>query len=191
MFSLPWLLAGRKAAEDNLSPHFTLALLTAGRTAAARKIDNTPSANLLPNGRRLAAELEKVMVLFDGMPFLHETDEAGQAAFYRANKPYIELTNAYRCDAYNDAVHGQPNSYHRLFLAADLKPPPGYTVNEMQHKIAADRDIAFDEVLEERTADGKQSWLHFQVAKDGRAPRRKVRDAEVGASGTILRTSAG
>ncbi len=156
----------------NLSPHFTLEELVASPTATARGIINAPDAAVLANLVRLAAMLEEVRGILGGFP--------------------LHVTSGYRCPALNAAVGGDPHSYHMAGCAADLAPPGGLTVQQMQEMIAPAPDIAYDLLLDEGTADGAHRWLHAQIARPGAAPRRLVRDAVVDhVGGAITRMGAG
>jgi len=86
----------------NLSPHFTLAELTASDTAVRLGIDNTPSPEVLANLTRVAAMLERVRELV-GSP--------------------IRVSSGYRSPALNRAVGGAKDSAHMLGLAADITVP--------------------------------------------------------------------
>jgi hypothetical protein len=158
-----------------LSPHFALIEFTRSPTAARLGIPNIPSLEHVANLERLALELEKVRAL-TGQP--------------------LHINSGYRCPELNAAVGGSPNSYHMAGCAADFDPPPGWTHDRLQQAIAARPDIAFDDLLEEGTAQpeaaGGARWIHFAIAKLGATPRRRVRDADVDRlGGTILRVQAG
>lgn len=115
-----------------LSPHFSLAELTASDTAKARKIDNTPSAAVKGNLVRLAAVLEQVRALVNG--------------------PII-VSSGYRSPALNAAVGGAANSAHVQGLAADITSP------RMTAKALAvlirESNIQFDQLIYENT------WVHI------------------------------
>jgi zinc D-Ala-D-Ala carboxypeptidase len=158
-----------------LSAQYELLEFVRSTTAVRRGIDNTPSAIVIENLKLLAAELEKVCALVECKLLIH---------------------SGYRSPALNHAVGGSeppqsPLSYHVFGLAADFDPPPNCTHDELQQAIAAEPSIAFDLVLEERARDGAH-WLHFQIAKPGALPRRKVRDAELDRQGGVItRVSVG
>lgn len=153
-----------------LSEHFTLEELSESATAKRLGLDNTPPPYVRANLGRLAVALERVREL------------AG-------HKP-LHIKSGYRSATVNKAVGGHPVSYHILGLAADFDPPSGVTHNELQHAIAAS-GMDFDMVLEERAKDGGH-WLHFQLARPGDKPRRRVLDAELAMTGgTISRVTAG
>lgn len=140
-----------------LTTHFTLAEFTASATAQRLGVDNTPDDAALCNLVRLAAELEKVRAL--------------------TGKP-LAIKSGYRSPKVNTAVGGHPRSFHLVGCAADFDPPKGMTHDALQKKIFASRCIDFDLVLEEKAKDGAH-WLHFQIAQVGKAPRRKLADAQL------------
>lgn len=116
----------------NLSPHFSLAELTASDTAVARKIDNTPTPAIAANLTRLAGVLEQVRTLV-GAP--------------------IKVSSGYRAPALNKAVGGAANSAHVFGLAADI------TTSALSPKALArmidESDIVFDQLIYEGT------WVHI------------------------------
>jgi hypothetical protein len=108
----------------------------------------------------------------------------------------LRINSGYRCPELNAAVGGSPTSYHMLGLAADFDPPAGWTHDAFQHAIAERPEIVFDLLLEEGTdkaeSEGGSRWIHFQVARPGREPRRLIRDATVDQlGGTITRVVVG
>lgn len=157
-------------AAVRLTPHFSVGELCKSATAARFDIDNTPPPFVLANLRRLAVELEKIRDL-TGAPLI--------------------IHSGYRSVALNARVGGTKNSYHLLGCAADFDPPEGMTHDELQHAIDEAAHINFDLVLEEKAKDGAH-WLHFQVARPGERPRRRVKDATLDVQGgAITRVSAG
>lgn len=153
-----------------LSEHFTLEELTASATAKRLGIDNTPTGAIRANLGRLAVALERVRELAGDKP--------------------LHIKSGYRSPTVNQAVGGHPVSYHLLGLAADFDPPEGVTHDQLQHAIAKS-GMDFDMVLEERARDGGH-WLHFQLARPGDRPRRKLLDAELAVTGgKIGRITAG
>jgi hypothetical protein len=88
--------------SEMLSPHFSLAELTASDTAARLGIDNTPPPDARAALVRTALGLETVRALL-GVPLL--------------------VSSGYRCPALNKLVGGQPNSQHMRGEAADFTAP--------------------------------------------------------------------
>lgn len=85
-----------------LSPHFTLAELTASNKAAQLGIDNTPAPELVPRLVLVAEMLERIRSTL--------------------NTP-VTVTSGYRCPALNRAVGGVTSSDHTQGHAADIVAP--------------------------------------------------------------------
>lgn len=178
-------------SDELLSPHITVAEFTRSATAEAKGLWNWPGKDSLANLERLAEEFEKVRTLAGGVPFVHRLDTEAQKKLRKLGKAFGVITNAYRSPEVNAAIKGQPKSAHLSGRAVDFLPPAGWTLDQMQQAIASDRSIHFDRLLEERTADGKSAWLHFQIASADEAPMRLVRDLTVGKNGQLTRTQEG
>ncbi len=136
-----------------LSPHFTLAELTASETAARRGWDNTPNAAEIQNLTRLAQLLEMVrdVVL----------------------QPLI-INSGFRSKQVNDAIGSRDTSQHRLGCAADFRVP-GMTPRDVCKLVIAS-GIPFDQLIQEFYEEGKPGgWVHISVpnSADGR-PRRSA-----------------
>lgn len=86
----------------NLSPHFTLAEMTASNKARQLGLDNTPPDELMPRLIRLAEMLERVRTTL-GVP--------------------ITITSGYRGTQLNRAVGGVTSSDHTQGHAADIVAP--------------------------------------------------------------------
>lgn len=136
-----------------LSPHFTLAELTASETAARRGWDNTPNAAEIQNLTRLAQLLEMVrdVVL----------------------QPLI-INSGFRSKQVNDAIGSRDTSQHRLGCAADFRVP-GMTPRDVCKLVIAS-GIPFDQLIQEFYEEGKPGgWVHISVpnSAEGR-PRRSA-----------------
>lgn len=118
----------------NLSPHFTLAELTASETAARRGIDNDPPPEVIERLKHTALGLEAVRI--------------------RLGAPII-VSSGYRSPDLNAAVGGSRNSDHTRGDAADFICPgfggPSTIVSALK-----DSGIAFDQLIEEF---GR--WVHI------------------------------
>lgn len=128
----------------NLSPHFTLAELTASQTAARMGLDNTPPAEMVVALRRTAQLLEQVRLLL-GKPVL--------------------VSSGYRAPQVNRAVGGAANSAHMLGCAADFSCPSFGSPLEICRVIAGS-DVSFDQLIHEFRA-----WVHIAWAP---SPRRQI-----------------
>lgn len=124
-----------KGAIVQLSPHFSLAELTASGKADQLGIDNTPSPQIVENMHRLATLLEEVRDLV-GAP--------------------VHVSSGYRCVLLNKAVGGETASAHLLGLAADIY------VEGVPHKLLAQRirdsGIEFDQLIYEI------DWVHVGLS---------------------------
>lgn len=119
----------------NLTPHFSLAELTASDTAVARKIDNTPTPAIAANLTRLAGVLEQVRTLV-GAP--------------------IKVSSGYRAPALNKAVGGAANSAHVFGLAADISTAA--ISPKALARLIQQSDIVFDQLIYEGT------WAHIGLS---------------------------
>lgn len=132
----------------NLSPHFTLAELTASEVADRNGWNNTPNESEMENLRRLAAFLEEVKTVLGGKP--------------------IMVNSAFRSKQVNDAVGSKDTSQHRVGCAADIRVP-GMTPDEVVKTVIASK-IGYDQVIREF-----DRWTHISVpnTKDA-APRHQA-----------------
>lgn len=116
-----------------MTPHFTLAELTASQTATRKGYDNTPDAAASEALRQLAVNvLEPVRALL-GVP--------------------VFVNSGYRSAQVNRAVGGTSKSQHCRGEAADLVFK-GLTVQAAFDRIR-NSEIVFDQMIEEGT------WLHI------------------------------
>lgn len=121
----------------NLSPHFTLAELTASDTAAMRGIDNTPDANATEQLSDLANDtLEGIRTICK-------------------NNPVI-ISSGYRCPELNAAIGGATNSAHKYGCAADFTVPGFGNVKAVCKAIEPYmKDLGIDQLIYENN-----SWVH-------------------------------
>lgn len=122
--------------HDYLSPHFSLAELTVSETAQRKGMDNTPSAAVIDNLRRLAATLEQVRAAVGNRPVL--------------------VTSGYRSHLVNKMIGGSDQSAHILGLAADFHVPGLSLVDAAQAIITA--GVEYDQLIYEGT------WLHLGLS---------------------------
>lgn len=119
----------------NLSPHFTLEELSSSDTAVRKGIDNTPSAAIIENLKRIAQTLEEVRALVGGP---------------------IRVSSGYRSPELNKAIGGSGKSAHLEGLAADITVS-GKTPKELAILIR-DSGIKYDQLIYEGT------WVHVGLA---------------------------
>ena len=127
-----------------LTPNFSLELLTYSETALRERIDNTPGPDIVDNLRRLADGLERVRML-TGFP--------------------LEISSAYRCAELNRRVGGTGASQHTQGLAADFTCP-GFGPPADIIKAICDSGIDFDQCILEYA-----KWVHISFSE---APRGRV-----------------
>jgi len=129
----------------NLTPHFSLAELTA---TSHRQFDNTPNSTETANLQRLAEFLEQVK---------HELYD----------KP-IMVNSAFRSKQVNDSVGSKDTSQHRIGCAADIRVP-GMTPDAVVRAIIA-AGLPYDQLIREFDA-----WTHVSVTNTAdAAPRRQA-----------------
>lgn len=119
----------------DLSPHFTLKELLESDEAVRLDIDNTPTALIIENLKRLSSKLEEVRTL--------------------VGKP-IRVTSGYRCDILNRVVKGQPTSQHMVGCAADFKIK-GVEAHIIMQMIF-ESDIEYDQLILEY-----DNWVHISI----------------------------
>lgn len=119
--------------------YFTIPELTHSLTAQAHGIPNVPTAEAVANLTRL------VKAVLDP---LRE----------RWGSPII-VTSGYRCEELNRAVGGAKASYHRLGMAADVRPQNGRLAGlyELIHVMFREGKLGLTECY----IDGKKGYIHI------------------------------
>ena len=126
-----------------LSPHFSLAELTASEYAERHGIDNTPRDGDVENLERLAYVLEQVRSLL-GFP--------------------VHVNSAYRNAHVNAGIGGSKTSAHQLGLAADIVCPQFGSPYLVAEAIRIS-GIQYDQLILE------YGWVHIGLSAEGK-PRR-------------------
>ena len=136
-----------------MTPHFTLAELTASETAERNGIDNTPTPEHLENLQRLAEFLETVKATLGGKP--------------------VMINSAYRGPAVNEKVGGSKSSQHMIGCAADLRIP-GMNPDQVCRAII-EADLPFDQLIREFYDPAKAAggWTHISVPNTKEMTPRK------------------
>lgn len=138
----------------NLTPNFTLDELTRSETAKAKKIDNTPSDEVLDNLYTLAAGLERIRAVLDNP---------------------VKINSGYRSHKLNSAIGSNPTSYHTKGLAADFVCPAYGNAYDVARFLVTKKDfVAYDKLIYERT------WVHVQFAPENTKPRLQEFTAHFG-----------
>lgn len=139
--------------------HFSLKELVYSETAARRKIDNTPSFEVVEH---LAELTEKI---------LEPLREAWGGP--------IRVTSGYRCAELNRAVGGAASSAHMRGDAADLQPGDGKTGEFIAFTARWLRDTGtrFDQLIDERS--GGSRWMHISLRSSTGSQRGEVKTMDV------------
>jgi len=120
-----------------LTPHFTLAEMTASQMANREGLDNTPDSKTIANLVELCRTLEGVRDLVD--------------------RPIL-VSSGYRSAALNRKVGGAASSAHVLGLAADILAV-SMSPRDLARRII-DSDLSFDQLILEY--DG---WVHLGLSE--------------------------
>lgn len=130
-----------------LSEHFSLEELSFSEAAARLGLDNTPTASLVNNLRRVAAVMERIRALLGNRPiFVH---------------------SGYRSAEVNQAVGGVTTSAHCRGLACDFVCPAFGTPAQVALAILKS-DIEYDQLILE------YGWVHVAMAQEGSVFRREA-----------------
>jgi hypothetical protein len=138
-----------------MTPHFTLAELTASETAERHGIDNTPTPEHLENLQRLAEFLETVKAALGGKS--------------------VMINSAYRGPAVNEKVGGSKSSQHMIGCAADIRIP-GMNPDQVCRAII-EAELPFDQLIREFYDPTKAAggWTHVSVTNTpGSTPRKQA-----------------
>lgn len=144
-----------------LTPHFTLAELTASSKARQLGLDNTPPPEIVPRLVRTAEMLERIRSTL--------------------NVPVI-VTSGYRSQAVNKQVGGVATSDHTQGHAADIVAPRYGTPEQIARALAPlIQTLGIGQLIYERF--GASSWVHVST----RVPDKPVnRVITITAQGTAL-----
>lgn len=141
-----------------LSPHFTLAELTASNKAAQLGIDNTAPPELVPRLVLVAELLERIRSTI--------------------NVP-ITVTSGYRCPKLNGAVGGVTSSDHTQGHAADILAPGFGSPTDIARLLAPLADTLGIGQLILEGVKGKQ-WVHVSTHTPERAINRVITITDAG-----------
>lgn len=144
--------------DMRLSPHFTLAELTASSTARARGIDNTPPPELLPRLIMLAEMLERIRST--------------------VNAPII-VSSGYRCPELNALVGGATTSDHPQGHAADIIAPRFGSATELARLLAPLVSVLSIGQIILEGVKGKQ-WVHVSTREPERSVNRVITITDAG-----------
>lgn len=141
-----------------LSPHFTLAEMTASNTARLRGIDNTPAQELMPRLMLTAEMLERIRSTL-GVPVI--------------------VTSAYRSRQLNAAVGGVTSSDHTQGHAADIVAPGFGTAYQVAKTLSPLLNtLRIGQIILEGIK-GKQ-WVHVSTRVPEKASNRIITITDAG-----------
>lgn len=140
--------------------YFTLQELIRSEVAAKKKIDNTPTFEVVEHLRELT---EKVL-------------EPLRAAYGMS----INVSSGYRCPALNKAVGGSATSVHQIGYAVDLQVSGSFEefrdfVVEWFRKTGT----RFDQILLERNKATGAKWIHIGLYNNAGQQRGQIKVMEV------------
>lgn len=140
--------------EQELSKHFKLSEFTKSSTASARKIDNTPSLDVISNLQQLCINvLEPLREHF--------------------NCPIV-IGSGYRCPALNKAVGGVTNSQHMTGEACDIHLPDEATGKKWFTWLM---DQSFDQLIwEKSTPSSTHHWIHVSYKQSGKLRQHVIQN---------------
>lgn len=132
--------------DQQLTPHFKLSEFTKSSTASARKIDNTPSLDVISNLQQLCIHvLEPLREYF--------------------NCPII-ISSGYRSPALNKAVGGVANSQHMTGEACDIHLPDEATGKRWFVWLMD--NVPFHQLIwEKSTPSSTHHWIHVAFKRTG------------------------
>ena len=133
-----------------LTPHVTLDELIYSATAKRLGIDNTPSATVLIQLKRLADMIELVRLQLGSVPIL--------------------ISSGYRCPLLNQAVGGAAHSAHQWGCAVDFTAPQFGKPIDVCRQLDA-TDLPFDQLIVESSKG--ISWVHLGLARGEAIPRHQ------------------
>ena len=147
-----------------LSPHFTIAELTASSKAKQLGIDNTPPVEIIPRLIMVAEMLERIRSA--------------------VNVPVI-VTSGYRCQRLNQAVGGVTSSDHTQGHAADIIAPKFGTPTELARLLAPLVSVLGIGQLILEGIKGK-TWVHVSTHSPEKAINRVLTITDAGVSVGIV-----
>lgn len=136
----------------HLTPHFTLAELTASATARARGLDNTPGPEAIARLQHLAELLERVRTHL-GVPII--------------------ITSGYRAPAVNQAVGSVATSDHVQGRAADIVAPGYGTPLQIARSLAPLVSVlGIGQLIYEHV--GGKAWVHVSTRVPDKPANRVI-----------------
>lgn len=132
--------------DIQLSPHFRLSEFLRSATATARKIDNTPSLDVVSNLQQLCVNVLEPL-----------REHVGQA---------VVISSGYRSKALNTAVGGAKSSQHMTGEACDIHIPDEETGRRWFEWLMD--NVPFHQLIwEKSTPTSTRHWIHVAFKQDG------------------------
>lgn len=132
--------------------YFTLPEFIRSETATKKKIDNTPSFEVVEHLRELTETILEPL----------------RAAYGKA----ITVSSGYRCPALNKAVGGVNGSAHLRGDAADLQAADMAGFKRFVRQYLISQRVKFDQCIIEKS--GKTEWIHISIYSSTGSQRGQV-----------------
>ena len=140
--------------------YFELNELLKSDTALSKKIDNSPSWEIVEHLDELVTKI------------LDPLREAW-------GKP-IKISSGYRCPRLNQAVGGAATSVHKCGWAADLQTSGKFeTFRDFVVNWVKKNNIGFDQILLESNKKTKAQWIHIGLYNNAKQQRKQIKVMEV------------
>lgn len=134
--------------------YFELSEFVASDTASKKKIDNTPTFEVVDHLEELVLEILDPLRSAWGSP--------------------LRVTSGYRCKALNKAVGGANNSAHLTGYAADIQPTDSRRTAKFilfANAWLQENNISFDQSIDE--SSGTTKWWHISVRNSDGKQRKQ------------------
>ena len=143
--------------DQLLTPHFKLSEFTKSSTATARKIDNTPSQEVISNLQALCQNVLEPLRAYANESSPSKGDKRGSVP--------IIIGSGYRSPALNKAVGGVPNSQHQTGEAVDIHIPDNATGRKWFLWMMD--NLKFDQlIMEKSTPSSTRYWIHVSFSRN-------------------------
>lgn len=143
--------------DIQLSEHFKLSEFTRSATATARKIDNTPSQEVISNLKALCQNVLEPLRAYANESSPSKGDKRGAVP--------IIIGSGYRSPALNKAVGGVKNSQHMTGEAADIHLPDNATGRKWFLWMMD--NLKFDQlIMEKSTPSSTRYWIHVSFSRN-------------------------
>jgi len=128
-----------------ISNNLTLSELTTSQTAIRKKIDNTPSSEVISNLKLVATKVFEPIREYLAQP--------------------IKISSGYRSPSLNKAIGGAKNSQHTTGEALDLQGLGTLKNSQIFNYIK--NNLEFDQLIWEFGDNKEPAWVHVSYKKTG------------------------